>query len=96
MDKPTRASLQLGRKQGSSVASAMALSTRGTEFYPGIGKKQIWNSSTLSFVICRDGIITVRHLSDTEEEAPPPTCMRSQEPMCSLKNPTFGDLNDYL
>ena len=95
MDKPTRASLQLGRKQGSSVASAMALSTRGTEFYPSIVKKKIWNSSTLSFVIYRDGIITVRHPSDTEVGAPP-TCMGSQVPMCRLRNPTFGDLNDYL
>ena len=50
-----------------------------------------WNPNTLSFVICRDDIITAVFAGTRSG-----FCMESQEPMCRLKSHTFGNLNDYL
>ena len=47
-----------------------------------------WNPNTLSFVICRDDIITVQSLLG------PSLASGNQVPMCRLKNHTFGYLNN--
>ena len=96
VDKPTRTSLHLRGMQDSSVVSTIASSARSTEFYHWHRREKKNGICTLSFVICRDDMLTVHCPSDWGIYwRSPGLCMESQVLMCRLKNPTFSNPNDY-